>query len=130
MRGALIVLLPVVPLLAALPARADMEPGNWEISSSTELAGMQPMQLTQTRCLTEEDAKNPSRLFGPAPGAQCQYTRRDDSGSVFSFEVACGEVRGTGRVQYSAASMDGELELTRGEVSARSRISARRLGGC
>ena len=126
MRGALIVL-----LLAALPARADIEPGNWEISASTEVAGMrEPTQMTQTRCLTAEDARDPSRLFGAAPGAQCQYTRRDDNGSVFAFEVACGDVRGAGRVRYAATSMDGELELTGGQVTARSRISARRLGGC
>ena len=123
----------VLALVFASPAHADLEPGNWEISSRTEGTGIgQPVQLTQTRCLTAEDARDPSRVFGSA-GAGCQFTRRNDTGSMFTFEVSCGgqvELRGSGSVRYARESLEGELELASGQFSTRSRISGRRLGGC
>jgi len=121
-------------MVSTSPAYADLEPGNWEISASTELKGIrEPMQTTQTRCLTEEDARDPGRIFGGTPGARCQFTNRNDTGSVFTFELACGgqpEVRGSGIVRYAPHSLEGELELSSAQITARSRISGRRLGGC
>ena len=120
-------------IVVASPARADLEPGNWEISSQTEVTGSgQPVQLTQKRCLTAEDARDPSRVFGSA-GAGCQFTRRADTGSLFTFEVSCGgqpELRGSGSVRYARESLEGELELASGQFRTRSRLFGRRLGGC
>lgn len=119
-------------LAAASPAWADIEPGNWEISATGEVAGgKEPVNVVQTRCLTAEDARNPSRIFGSAPG--CEFTNRRDSGGVFTFDVSCSSqppVRGSGSVRYGRDSMDGVLELKSEQFSARSRIAARRIGGC
>jgi hypothetical protein len=116
----------------ALPARADLEPGSWEISASTHLKGGEPVQMTQTHCLSAAQAADPSRLFGSA-GAGCQFTKRSDTGSLFTFEVLCGSqprMRGSGSVRYGRDSLNGELELTSEQFTARSRIAGRRLGGC
>lgn len=115
-------------------ALADIEPGNWEISATTEVQGIrEPTSFVQTRCLTAEEARDPSRLFGASPGARCQLTNRSDTGAVFSFEVLCSgqpPFRGSGRVRYARDSLEGELELRTEDFATRSRIAGRRIGGC
>ena len=123
-----------VLLLVSAPARADISAGNWEISATTVIEGIgQPSSFTQTRCLTEEDARDPSRLFAGTPGGRCDFTSRNDTGSVFSFQVTCGTnppVVGEGSVRYDAASMEGEVELRMDGLKTQSRITGRRLGPC
>lgn len=118
----------------ATPAGADIEPGNWEISASTTVQGMnEPTTFIQTRCLSAEEARDPGRLFGSTPGARCQFTERNDTGSVFSFEISCSgqpPFRGSGRVRYARDTIDGELELKSDDLVTRSRIAGRRIGGC
>ena len=120
--------------LVVSTAWADIDPGNWELTATTEVQGIkEPTTLTQTRCLTPEEARDPSRLFGPSPGASCQFVNRNDTGTVFTFEIECSAgqpIRGSGSVRYSRDSVDGELELKTEGFSARSRISGRRIGGC
>jgi hypothetical protein len=127
-------LLLLISLFVALPAHADIQPGNWEITATTQVKGIrEPTSMVQTRCLTEEEARDPGRIFGAAPGARCQFSERNDTGSVYTFRITCeGQVaiRGSGRVRYSGASLDGELELESDTLSAASRISGRRLGAC
>jgi hypothetical protein len=124
----------LVLLLASAPARADLSPGNWEISASTMVEGMsQPSTLRQERCLTAEDARDPSRLFGGTPGGRCDFTSRNDTGSVFTFQVTCTTqppVVGEGSVRYSAEALDGEVDLRADNLKTHSRITGRRLGPC
>lgn len=120
--------------LVMLPAHADIEPGNWEISASTTVQGIkEPVSMVQTRCLTTEEARDPSRLFGSSSGAKCQFTNRNDTGSVFTFEISCNAqppLRGSGSVRYGRDALEGELELKTEQFVTRSRITGRRLGGC
>jgi hypothetical protein len=129
MRFVLLVLAILTPL-----ARADIEPGNWEIAATTTVQGIrEPTSFTQTRCLTAEEARDPSGLFGPASGARCQFTNRNDTGSLFTFEISCGgqpPFRGSGSVRYARDSLEGELELKTDDFVTRSRIAGRRLGAC
>ena len=123
-------------LVLALPcaAWADIEPGNWELQATTQLqGGAEPASFVQTRCLSAADAHDPSRLFGSTPGGPCEFSNRNDTGSVFTFDIACGAgqpIRGSGRVRYARDSLEGELELKTEDFAARSRISGRRIGGC
>jgi hypothetical protein len=121
-------------LLFVSAAWADIEPGNWEITVATEAQGMaEPMTFTRARCLAPEDARDPSRLFGASPGMGCEFVNRNDTGTGFTFEVACSSpqsIRGSGSVRYNRDSVDGELELRVENFATRSRISARRLGDC
>ena len=118
------------------PAWADIDSGNWELSATTEVQGIkEPVSLVQTRCLTAEEAHDPSRLFGSSPAARCQFVNRSDTGSVFTFEIACGAapqppISGSGKVRYSSDSLEGELELMAEHFVTRSRITGRRIGGC
>jgi hypothetical protein len=129
MRFVFLALAIIMPL-----AHADIEPGNWEIAATTTVQGIkEPTSFMQTHCLTAEEARDPSRLFGPSPGARCQFTNRNDTGSVFSFEISCSgqpPFRGSGSVRYARDSLEGELELKTDDFVTRSRIAGRRIGAC
>jgi hypothetical protein len=124
----------LVLLFASAPARADIAPGNWEISAATTIEGLgQPSSFTQTRCLTAEDARDPSRLFAGTPGGRCDFTSRNDTGSVFTFQVTCTTqppVVGEGSVRYDASTLEGEVEIRMDGLKTHSRITGRRLGPC
>ena len=124
-------------LAVAGAARADVEPGNWEVSITTSVPGT-PGEIgpvVRTRCLSAEDARDPSHVLGPGGG--CDFTDRRDDGSVYTFAIVCGgqmPMRGVGSVRYGAASMEADLELS-GDAggqsfATRSHVSARRLGPC
>jgi len=132
----------LLPLLFLSPAFAvDVEPGNWELSATTQVPGSdKPMAIQPTtRCVTPEDARDPARLLGQS-GRQCEFSNRRDTGSTLSFDVACkGQVpmKGSGAVRYGKESFEGNLDLTAEGVVIggqalvmKSRISGRRLGPC
>ena len=132
----------VIPLLflafIAAPALADIGEGNWEMEITMAMPGApqggQPMK--QSQCLRAEEAKDPSRLFG-SPGAGCQFVDRQDTGSSYRFNIVCSgptQVTGTGEMNYSHDSLDGQivLNMAQGEqkVETRTTIKARRTGPC
>ena len=124
----------LLALVVSFPALGDVEPGNWEISAATQVPGIrEPATFVRNHCLTAEEARDPSRLFGSAPGARCEFANRKDTGSVFTFDIVCGgqpPFRGSGSVRYARDSLEGELELRSDDFVTRSRITGRRLGGC
>src|SRR5258706_5145528 len=119
------------------PIRADIEPGIWELTISASVDGMaggvQPM--TQTRCLTQADSRDPTRLIG---ASGCTLSNQNDTGSQISFNVSCGgqvPMARSGVVHYTPQSLNGQIDLG-AEVSpgqkmiTRSTINGRRIGGC
>ena len=100
--------------MVAFPVYADIEPGNWEITSRTAVQGeADPKVFTQMQCLKAQDAADPGRIFGGGSFG-CEFINRNDTGSVITFEVACGTqppARGSGSVRYARDSLEGDLEL-------------------
>ena len=123
--------------LVAGAARADVQEGNWELTLTASVEGMpgNMAPMTQTKCITREDARDPSRLIGA--GAGCQFSNKRDTGSEITFDIVCtGQVpmSGSGTVRYSAQSFDGTMQITADmgsqKVMTRSQVVGRRLGGC
>ena len=120
---------------AAGAALADIQAGNWEMTVTTTIEGMPGAMapITQSRCLTEAEAKDPSRLIGA--GAGCVFSNKQDTGSQITFDVSCtGQVplSGSGAVRYTAQSVDGTLDLTatNPRIVTRSQLAGKRLGEC
>ena len=113
-----------------------VEPGNWELSLVTMMTGAQkPAAVTQQRCLTESDARDPSRVVGGGAGGSCNFTNRNDNGRTYTFDVACTGVlpmKGKGTVNYTGQTMDADLDLVaeKGEFGMRTFVKGRRLGPC
>lgn len=124
-------------VLIICPAAAlAVEPGNWELSLVTMMTGQQkPAAITQQRCLSESDARDPSRVLGGSQSGTCNFTNRNDNGRTFTFDVACTGVlpmKGKGTVNYTAQTMDADLDLAaeKGEFGMRTFVKGRRLGPC
>jgi hypothetical protein len=143
MRNALPRTLLLISFASPLALAADISPGSWEISMETRVPsepGFAPPPFQLTQCLTEADARDPSRVLGGVsnPGATgCNYTDKNYSGNTFSFSMQCAgtyEIKASGRVSFTADSMQGMIDSTASvggkPVQTQNKISARRLGGC
>jgi hypothetical protein len=123
----------ILLVVAAFPAQAGIEPGNWELSATTQIRGIrEPTHRTRVRCLTPEDARDPRRLFGSS-AERCELTNQSDTGSLLTFDVACDArrpLRGSGSLRYDRDSLEGDIELKGSQFSARSHITGRRIGEC
>jgi hypothetical protein len=127
-------------LLFFIPAlaQADLQPGNWEMSVTTQFEGapnaMGP--VVQTQCFTAADVRDPHKMLGSAASG-CEIVNRRDTGSEFSFELSCSgqlQMQGSGRARYTPTTMQADIELKGSaggqRFATRSRISGRRLGAC
>ncbi len=120
-------------------ARADIDPGNWELSVTTQVEGLPGVigPIVERRCFAPEDARDPGRVLGPAASAGCEFSDRNDTGSVFSFSIRCGgpaPMEGSGTVRYGRGTLESDISL-RGSANGqnfgtRARVSGRRLGAC
>jgi len=136
MNARLLVLALLLAPAGAWPA--DPEPGNWELTVTTQMEGLpQPIgPIARTQCLSAADAQDPSRVLNPGSG-NCEFSNRRESGGTFTFDVSCSgafPMTGTGAVNYGTQSMSGELNLASivsgKKVGMHARISGRRLGAC
>ena len=127
----------IVLALAAGAARADVQAGNWEMTVTTSVEGMPGgmAPVTQTRCISREDARDPTRLISSSAG--CTFANERDTGSQITFDVTCtGQVpmTGGGVLRYTPQAFDGRVEITANMGNQRlvtsSQVAGRRLGDC
>lgn len=121
-------------------AAAQVEPGNWELTVTSQMQGADkpigPLQKTQ--CFSAQDVKDPGRVLGTGGG--CQFSNRRTSGELYTFDVKCGgalPMSGSGRIRQGSQSFEGELDLAVDSGSSggsslgmRTRVTGRRLGPC
>ena len=115
-------------------AAADIEPGNWELTVTTQMSGQdKPVgPLKRTQCLTNADAQDPSRVLGA--GGTCQFSNQRESGGSYSFDVACSgalPMSGKGSIRYDSNAFQGDLDLgTAAGFKMQTHVSGARLGPC
>lgn len=120
MRYPIIATLAACSLAAPAPAAApNMKEGLWEVTTTTEMAGMPAgMKPTVVRqCVTRKDLEDPRRT---APGGnpvdqRCQVTGHKLQGNTASWNVACkgeGAMTGSGSITYSDTSYTGTSRMT------------------
>ena|SRR2546421_5011288 len=132
-----------IGLVATAALAADVSPGQWEITMETrvpEQPGFTPPPFSITQCLTEADARDPSRILGGVsnPGAtSCDYTNKNLSGNTFTFTMQCAGtygIKASGSVSFTSDTMQGTIDSTAtvGDkpVQTVNKLSARRLGNC
>jgi len=133
----------VIGLASTVALAADVSPGSWEITMETRVPaepGFAPPPFQITQCLTDADARDPSRVLGGVsnPGATgCNYSDKSYSGNTFTFSMQCAgtyEIKASGRVSFTADTMQGMIDSTASvggkPVQTQNKILARRLGGC
>jgi hypothetical protein len=127
-------------LLFAPAALAGVQPGNWEFTVDVSLsqgAGTSG-PIVRTRCITEDEARDPQKVIAEAGQSGCEFSDARDSGAEYTFAIDCrgGQVpvHGTGRLSYTAQTLEGVIDLVAERQNLRivthSNVKARRLGSC
>jgi hypothetical protein len=124
----------------------DIEPGQWEVVTHMEMAGM-PMTMppmTVQHCLSAEDiAKREDELAHPAsrdPNEKCALKHRDIKGNSMTMTMACKGSKGDSEVKGSIVfdtptAYHGEFEVTAAMEGGRTvhmtqHFEAKRTGNC
>jgi hypothetical protein len=111
----------------------NMQEGLWEITTKTQMPGMDMPPMTHTQCLTKKD-------FVPQgskqPGQECNITNVKVIGNTVTWSIDCesqgGKMKGTGKTTYSGNSFKGTMTMSMPQVNMNitSQICGRRIGDC
>ena len=118
--------------LGTVWAEPRMNPGMWEITTRTEMAGMPPQSMTHTQCVTNNDLVP----MGRGANQECQVTDIQTSGSTVTWKISCGGrgggMTGTGSVTYNGDRMKGTMEMTipGSNMKVKNILSGKRIGNC
>ena len=129
--------LPLALALASAPCLAQVQPGEWEFTStSVSKLFPKPQVLTFTRCIRKEDADDPERWMSDPGQGDCKITPSERIGDTYRWEMVCpaAKMRGRGSARLRGTTMDGESQMT-GEVKGEkfeltTKVMGRRLGQC
>jgi hypothetical protein len=127
----------VLKLLLAI-SFAALEPGEWQFTSVSS-SGLFPKPQTSTfkRCIKKEDAADPERwMSNPGEKSDCKLTPTSRTEDTYTWSMECpkANMRGTGSVRMSGATLEGESTMS-GEAQGkkfdlRTRVTGRRIGPC
>jgi Protein of unknown function (DUF3617) len=122
---------------------ADIQAGMWALSLENRVGAapdFAPQSYTLNQCLTDQDARDPSRVLGGManPGASvCTYADKSYSGNTFHFKMQCAGSLGlqaSGEVSFTATTLQGSIVSTASvagqNAEFRVRISGHRTGAC
>jgi hypothetical protein len=113
-------------------AGPKMNPGKWEITTKTEMAGMPAQSITHTQCITSDDLVPMS----DDANQNCQVKNMKTSGNTVTWEITCGgqggQMDGTGEVTYNGDTMEGKMEMKiQGmDMKVKNTLSGKRIGQC
>src|SRR6185503_19131880 len=108
-----------VALIAlSVVAFAQMRAGRWDTTMQMQMAGS-PIQMPEmkgSRCITPEDAKDPSRSLPSGPEGRgqksdCKVSDYKTSGSTVTWKMACTGMTGTGEMTYANDSYTGTMKM-------------------
>ncbi|MEA2013704.1 MAG: DUF3617 family protein [Thermodesulfobacteriota bacterium] len=116
-------------------AGANINPGLWEITTETEMVGMQGMNVpseTHTQCLSRGGMVPQSK----EASKECQITDVRESGDTIFWNIICsgqnGSMEGTGEVTYHGNSLDGVMNMVimGANMQLKNTIRGHRIGEC
>lgn len=125
-------------LPAASVAAPAMQPGLWEITTTTEMSNV-PMKIppqTFRHCLKKEDLAD-SRKAIPADKS-CKLEDVKESGNSMSWKARCkmdmGEMKGAGQMTLKDQSYQGSMTMTTTmegmSFDMKHTYAGKRLGNC
>ena len=141
MRTTSIAALVVLAGAAAAIAQSPVRPGRWEVTMQMQMAGspIQMPEMKTTRCVTPEEAKDPTRSLPSGPegrGGQksdCKVSDYKVSGNTATWKMACTTpqaMTGTGEMTFADDSYTGTLKTEMAQGQMTMKMSGKRLGDC
>ena len=128
-------LLSILLAIGTATAGPNLNPGQWEFTTETEMQGAANMQIppeTHTQCITNDD------LVPMSQGAsqECQVSDIVTNGDTISWKIVCGgkggQMEGTGEVTYHGDSMEGSMHMAiaGSNMQVTNHITGGRIGNC
>ncbi len=122
-------IIPVVLLSVKEAAAVNFKPGNYELTTWTEVQGRAGKEDRQVQCLSEKDV-GPKVYKKP----ECAVSSEKTEGDKISWDFNCGYSgvsRVSGSITYSGDSFDGSLTYFAGNGREfNNRLTGKRLGDC
>ena len=91
-------------------AGPQLNPGKWEITTTTQMAGLPAQSAKHTQCLTTDDAVPTSH----DPNQSCEISDIKTKGNTITWKVHCtgggDKINGNGSVTYSGNTMNCFLQ--------------------
>jgi hypothetical protein len=125
----------------AIAQSSPIRPGRWEVTMQMQMAGspIQMPEMKTTRCVTPEDAKDPTRSLPSGPegrGGQksdCKVSDYKVSGNTATWKMACTTpqaMTGTGEMTFTDDSYTGTLKTEMAQGQMAMKMAGKRLGDC
>jgi hypothetical protein len=127
--------------VVATVAQGTMRPGRWESTMQMQMAGspMQMPEMKSTRCVTAEDAKDPTRSLPAGPEGRgnqksdCKATDYKVSGNTATWKMVCTTpqaMTSTGEMTFTDDSYTGTMKMDSPQGPMTMKIAGKRVGDC
>jgi hypothetical protein len=122
-------------------AQGSIRPGRWEVTMQMQMAGspIQMPEMKTTRCITPEDAKDPTRTVPTGPegrGGQksdCKVADYKVSGNTATWKMVCTSPQATtmtGEMTFNDDSYTGTMKSDTPQGQMTMKMAGKRLGEC
>ena len=135
--------LATVVLVAAATALAQgpIRPGRWEVTMQMQMAGspIQMPEMKTTRCVTPEEAKDPSKSLPSGPqgrggqNSDCKMADYKVSGNTATWKMVCTMPQAmttTGEMTFNDDSYTGTMKADMAQGQMTMKMAGKRLGDC
>ena len=141
MKTTVVVALAVLAGVTVAIAQGPMRPGRWDSTMQMQMAGspIQMPEMKSSRCVTPEDAKDPSRSLPTGPEGRgnqksdCKVSDYKTSGSTVTWKMACTSPQpttGTGEMTFSDDAYTGTLKMEMAQGAMTMKLAGKRVGDC
>lgn len=108
----------------------DLDEGNWEITVTINMPGMQMPPTIYNNCLKKEDFVP----FDSDPQSQqsqeCKPQNIKVSGDTVSWTMNCEGMSGEGSITYHGDSLQGDIIINTGQGEMVQHLEGKRTGSC
>ncbi|PAU77986.1 DUF3617 domain-containing protein [Halomonas salipaludis] len=126
--------------LAALAESPNLEPGEWEFTSTTTVEGDFPIPDetdTHRECLTQDAIDEANSAFIQEEEG-CEFLEQEASSESMSYRMSCqgegGEAMVVGEMRYFSDRMEGDMQVDTttpmGDMVMNTSMQGERLGDC
>jgi hypothetical protein len=121
-------------------AQGPVRAGRWETTVQMQMPGspIQMPEMKSTRCVTPEDAKDPSKSLPTGPDGRgqksdCKMADYKTSGNTATWKMVCTTpqpMTSTGEMTFTDDSYTGTMKADMAQGQMTMKLAGKRLGDC
>jgi hypothetical protein len=124
----------------AIAQGGPVRPGRWEVTMQMQMAGspIQMPEMKTTRCITPEDAKDPTKSLPTGPEGRgnqksdCKMADYKTSGNTATWKMVCTSppMTSTGEMTFTDDSYTGTMKADTPQGQMTMKMAGKRIGEC